>query len=396
NFVFAMLIFILPAMAQAQESEALKKLQDIPWQENRFIDDKLEGDEKFLGFGEKSGPRFEGWYTRITDQDGRRTFAFIVGSFLPAGASFSKSQPMPGYISVLVSNRAGETLRVYETFPKKTVLSVNGKTELNQNPLERCYEGENCWRSDFTWSAEGYGSVNNSGFSLKIPGEIDIKGDFSEPVYWNGKRNASPEGAVTNISFMPIHWYVHSLGSKANYEYNIPKENISVESSGYAHIEKNWGRSFPSKWIWSQGIGDNNNSHYAIAGGEVDFGIFKMTAFLAGFHTPKISWDFKPQQGTVFKALINGCEGTFSIALASRGRNLIIESAANINTFSKVSIPTPEGFVSDGGEESFSATTTIEAYEVNMAGVHRLVEKKTFKNAALEFGADYMCGGFGF
>ncbi|MCG2725210.1 MAG: tocopherol cyclase family protein [Elusimicrobia bacterium] len=397
NFVFALLILVLPAALQAQESEALKKLQNIPWQKNEFIDDNLGvfSDEKGLIFGEKSGPRFEGWYTRITDQDGQRSFAFIVGSFLPDGVSFSPSQSMTGYIAVLISDISGKTLRVYETFPEKTNLSVNGKKVFNENPLEHCSEGSDCRRSDFEWTAQGYGRVDNKGFSLEIPGEINIKGDFGEPIYWNGERNASPEGMATYISLMPIHWYVHSLGSLTKYEYNITAENISVKSLGYAHIEKNWGRSFPRKWIWSQGITGDNSSHYALAGGEIDLGVFKMTAFLAGLHTPKISWDFKPQQGTVFKAIINSCAGTFSIALARPGKTLFIESVANLNTFGKVSIPTSSGFVTGGGAESFSAKTTIEAYKINMAGTSTLVEKKIFNNSALEFGANYMCGGFG-
>jgi tocopherol cyclase-like protein len=385
--------FVLPTALQ--ETSILNKLQDLPWQENGIITKTLDGENKLFGLGEKLKPRFEGWYTRITDKDGERSFAFIVGSFLPAGASFSESKPMPGYIAVLISDGEGKTLKVYETFPKNTVLSVNGETALNQNPLENCSADSNLCQSNFHWSAEGYGSVNNSSFSLKIPGEINIKGNFSEPIYWDGERNGSPEGMATNISILPIHWYVHSLGSQSKYEYNIPSENISVKSSGYAHIEKNWGNAFPSKWIWSEGITDDNASHYALGGGEINMGAFKMTAFLVGIHTSKISWDFKPQQGTVFKTQINSCSGNFSIALARPGRKLIIESKADINTFAKVSIPTPTGFVSGGGVESFSATTTIEAYKVNILGIHTLVEKKTFKNAALEFGSNYMCGGFG-
>jgi len=63
-----------------------------------------------------------------------------------------------------------------------------------------------------------------------------------------------------------------------------------------------------------------------------------------------------------------------------------------VGTFGKVSIPTPSGFVPGGGVESFSATTKIEAYEVSASGVRTLVESKTFPNAALEFGANNMCG----
>ncbi len=409
TIIFSILVFALPASIPAQESETLERFKNVPWQDNGVITDQngnvaknneTQGNTKMLDvdnlWGEKLGPRFEGWYTRITDQDGRRTFAFIAGSFLSEGIPFSPKQAMPGYIAILVSDGTGKTLKVYETFPEKTSLSINGKKVFNENPLAYSPTGlsKDGPRADFTWASQGYGHINNKDFALSIPGEIDIKGTFGEPVYWNNSKNGSPEGIAVEIPLVPIHWYVHSLGSPSNYEYNVPKEKISVKSSGYAHIEKNWGKSFPRKWIWSEGISDNNASHYAFGGGEVNFGAFNMTSFLVGFHTQKISLDFKPQQGTLFKTFINGCNGTFSMVIARYGKQLVIDSSAEAKSFGKVSIPTAKGFVANGGAESFSARTTIEAYEIDVAGNSTLVEKKTFANSALEFGGNYMCGGF--
>ena len=408
-FIFAILVFAAPTCMQAQESGILEKFQNVPWQENGAVigtsgipakNSETQNGRKMLDIdnlrGEKLGPRFEGWYTRITDRDGRRTFAFVGGSFLPGGIPFSQTQAMPGYLAILVSDGSGKALKVYETFPEKTALSINGKRVFNENPVESCSTrfSNDCPRADFTWAAQGYGYINNRNFALDIPGEINIKGSFGEPVYWNNSKNGSPEGITVEIPFVPIHWYVHSLGSPTNYEYNIPQEKISVKSSGYAHIEKNWGKSFPSKWMWSEGITDNNNSHYAFGGGEVDFGAFKMTSYLVGFHTQKISLDFKPQQGTFFKTFINGCNGNFSMVIARYGKQLVIDSSTDAKSFGKVTIPTAKGFARNGGVESFSARTTIEAYEVGVTGNSTLIEKKTFTNSALEFGANYMCGGF--
>ena len=395
NLIFVLLSFALPPGTWAQEGGLPAGFRDIPWQKNEIISETPEARQDgraisrgILG-GAKTGPRFEGWYTRITNKDGDRTIAFITGSFLPGGVQFSPALAMPGYLAVLISDGAQKALKVYEAFPESTAVSVNGKKVFNENPLEISLSG---LRADFEWTAQGCGYISNKSFALEIPGEISVRGNFGTPVYWNNDISASPEGIAAHIPLVPVHWYVHSLGSPSDYEYAIPREGISVISSGYAHIEKNWGKSFPDKWIWSEGITDGNGSHYAVAGGEVDLGAFKMTAFLAGFHTQKTSLDFKPQQGTLFKTIIDGCSGTFSMVLARPGKRLIIDSGADPKTFGKVSIPTAGGFTANGGAESFSARTTIEAYDIDFSGKPTLIEKKTFDNSALEFGANYMCG----
>lgn len=376
----------LASFAQA-ESENTEKLKNYSW--SSFKDYPASN---FVETDAKYGPRFEGWYTRITDRDGKRSMAFIVGSFLHKGELYMPWKPMPGYVAVLINDEIKGTLKVFETFPDETNLSVNGQFVFNKNPLEDC-EDDDC-QTNFSWSAPGFGHVDEQGFNLRIPGEIKIKGKFSNPIYWNNDIKNSPEGMASEFSFVPIHWYVHSLGSKTNFEYEYENGNIKRKSSGYAHIEKNWGRSFPKKWIWSEGITENNSSHYALGGGEVKIGAIAMNSFLVGFRTPKISWDFKPQQGTVFKTFINACQGSFTMVIARFGKQLVIDSSADKKTFSRVSIPTERGFVQNGAEESFSAKTTIEAFAVDLKGRSTLVEKKTFHNAALEFGGKHMCGGF--
>src|SRR3989339_157784 len=336
----------------------------------------------------KLGPRFEGWYARISDRDGKRSIALIVGSFLETKIPFSPHIPMPGYLAILVSDGVNE-LKVYETFPNKTSLTINEEATFNENPIARCGPWQLNICSNFSWDAPGFGHIDNESFDLTIPGEINFSGNFSNPIYWMDNPLKTPEGMATHLQVIPIHWYVHSLGSISEYSYQID-QGPTIHSSGYAHIEKNWGKSFPSRWIWSEGISDDNKAHYALAGGEVKMAGVNLTAFLAGIHTSKIKWDFRPQQGTLFKSIINGRRRTLSLIMAKPGKQLVIESSAPKKSFAYVSIPTANGFVKNGGIESFLATTSLYAYEVDVSGKATLVESKIFNNAALEFGANYM------
>ncbi len=33
-----------------------------------------------------------------------------------------------------------------------------------------------------------------------------------------------------------------------------------LTGEGFAHMEKNWGRAFPDKWVWAQGMRLNRKS----------------------------------------------------------------------------------------------------------------------------------------
>jgi hypothetical protein len=62
--------------------------------------------------------------------------------------------------------------------------------------------------------------------------------------------------------------------------------------------EKNWGASFPDSWIWAEGIKLNANpdTYFALAGGPTKiFGPLVVTAYLAGYRSPNLNWNFHPQ-----------------------------------------------------------------------------------------------------
>ncbi len=54
---------------------------------------------------------------------------------------------------------------------------------------------------------------------------------------------------------MHLHWYVYSLATPVTWAFHDPQmTDEPLTGEGFAHMEKNWGRAFPDKWVWAQGM----------------------------------------------------------------------------------------------------------------------------------------------
>lgn len=334
------------------------------------------------------GPWFEGWYTRITDEAGSRSLAVIVSSHLPKDAVYVPGMALPGYIAVLVSEGGGAPTLSFEVFPEETYASIDGE------PVGLLYSLVSV--AEFEWTAPGFGTITESGIDLAIPGQVEVRAEWQGGIEWNSFfLPVGPEGVLAGLP-LPLHWHVESLGSDARYEYLVQADGHAATGSGYAHQEKNWGSAFPSAWVWSQGIDDDNEAQFVLGGGDVELGPTSMRAWLVGFRSPEIALDFNYYTpGTVFQTTIDACAGTFTLEAADPLHTLTVEATGPIGTFGSVSIPTADGFHTDAGGESFSSTVTVSAYRHDplsgLLGAGELVAVREFENAALEFGADFRC-----
>lgn len=64
------------------------------------------------------------------------------------------------------------------------------------------------------------------------------------------KDDGSGPAGWTDILPLPLHWFVFSTGSTIN-KYIFVENRKYETGSGHLHMEKNWGQSFPSAWIWA-------------------------------------------------------------------------------------------------------------------------------------------------
>ncbi|MBW1670597.1 MAG: hypothetical protein JRJ40_04195 [Deltaproteobacteria bacterium] len=373
-------------------SNSAEKLPDIT---NKNLRDKIlplellgeKGDAPesgafFTNATDAKGPWFQGWYTRITDANGASIAVVGATQYLP-GTPIPDYFYLPGYLAVIICDHG--LTKVYETFPERTAF-WNNRTSVLEDPESPYWE-------EFFWYSEENGVITNEYIDVSIPGGIDVEVslgprlpyDSTDP--WFG-----PEGLVEFLPFVPLHWFVYSLGSDATYTYTLlDEEGDTVSGSGFAHQESNWGVIFPPAWVWAEGINSDNSRQFSLSGGELMLGDTSLTTWFVAYRSPLIKWQFRPTlPGTEYITSIDSCAGSFSIIAKDSFRTLVITAHAPQESFFDVSVPTEDGFVL-GAEESFSAEVSIRGYIKWPWFGDILIDSYQFSGAALEFGAGYMC-----
>lgn len=185
----------------------------------RYFLTKIWNPEIFQGHG-KSSNYFEGWYFKIIDPTEKHRFAIIPG------ISFPKEGEPHAFIQVM---NATACTSEYHRFP---VSDFHASRENFSVTI-----GNNTFR-------ENYLSVNLP----EIQGELH----FDDLVRWESPWYAP--GIMGPFSFLPFMECYHGIVSlhhsiSGTLRYNHEPMNFN---QGTGYIEKDWGRSFPSSWIWMQ------------------------------------------------------------------------------------------------------------------------------------------------
>ncbi|MBM3383157.1 MAG: hypothetical protein FJY29_12060 [Betaproteobacteria bacterium] len=342
------------------------------------------------------GPWFEGWYVRITPVSGTdRSLGAIVGSYLPPGEdrSLSEKRGLRGYAALLESGQVAAPLRAFEAFPEKTNMFLNAADPVKRDPAPSS-------PASFRWVADNLGEMNQSGLDLSVGG-AQLKVNWSEPVPWNSS-GFGPQGLLSLFRAFPLHWFVYSLASRVKFEAVLPDASIPekferISGTGYAHIEKNWGVSFPESYIWMQAHYPEQKRTIALAGGKpLKIAGVQPEAWLIGYRSERFKQDFTPQNvGTFFESKVDACAGRFELKASYLNRRLIITAQAPRKTFAGISIPKESGFERDGSEQSFQTQIAVQLFEVPPLGVgiqgEKLLEQTVLMGGALEFGGTYKC-----
>lgn len=175
----------------------------------------------FQGQG-KSRNYFEGWYFKLVDQKGDHIWSVIPG--------VSYSEDSHCFIQVIQAQ--------------------TGKTHYHRFPI-----------AEFSYQKHEFGiQIGPSQFSekrlvldiqseeLSLKGEISFAGIQSYPVRW-----LSP-GIMGWYAFVPFMECYHGVVSMQHFlsgSLTLNGSDLSFEG-GKGYIEKDWGRSMPTDWIWIQ------------------------------------------------------------------------------------------------------------------------------------------------
>ena len=343
----------------------------------------------------KAGPFFEGWYLRITNYDTDDSIGLLFGQVLPESASKTTGPLVLASILQRTCVQGGACVL--------TSSNANFSTEqlnvtANGRPVTKNPDKDS--EANFEWVVnngnEGGSFVqkhDTTNFNFRIQNWI-LRGAAGAHVSW-GADGDGPEGWLINFP-LPLHWFVYSIRSPLIFYdlQNVETGQTIHGKNGIIHLEKNWGNSFPKKWIWSQGITrDGTNVSFAISGGLVDMSLMSVNAFLIGYRNPSagLSLDFRPDN-SVATLDSDGCKGIINLTVKSMSHKLNFQISASPKTFSSCLYgPETRGF-QRACVESYDATANIVISQSLMFGIgSKMIDKHTIPQVALEFGGNNVC-----
>lgn len=167
-------------------------------------------------------PFFEGWYFKLISADERNRYAVIPGVIL--------GKQGHAFVQVLNGN---EGTAVYHRFPL-----------------------EQFWASNSTFDVRiGESRFTGEAISLKVVigvGSIEGQLRFEDPIPWPVSwRSPGIMGWCAWVPRMECYHGVLSFDHLIQGALRIDGVTLDFEG-GRGYIEKDWGKSFPSAWVWFQ------------------------------------------------------------------------------------------------------------------------------------------------
>ena len=297
---------------------------------------------------------FEGYYSRTQlDDGGTLAVIFCWVKNAPRRANLvhvSYTPPVSGSPSAAFK---------HEFFPDRLKVATHPKRPDGQQP--------------FIVHMPGIGTMDLNNDSVKYivktsDPDLSLSLEVTDRVPWSDVTPlAGPMGILAVFSrFFPLNWHVFCTSSKATYSFTYG--GLTQEGTGTSHVEKNWGTSFPSGWIWSQSFADAEpKKSLCLAGGVALPGV---QAYLIGYRSSNLHWDFRPPFAmsiwplpSFMRVEHDSRAGTFKLTVRSFTRKLVITEDAPLDSFMGLACPLADGHEPMFAYESFVARTQIEAWE---------------------------------
>ena len=328
------------------------------------------------------GPWFEGWYTHVIDETQQRDYAVVVGSFVRQGADFAGS-PREGYAALVTHDQKTGATATYEAFPATTTLTVAG------GPILR--DPSDGTAADFKWEAAGLGAMTQDHADLTFPGGVAFHATFGPPAPINPALPwVGPEGAAAHLPFIWSHWFIYSIASKV--DYSVQTAGASTTGQGVAHLEKNYGSSFPTAWMWIHALQDGGKSRLSLAGGPAPVDVLHPEVWTVAFATTSLNWLFLPGiKDLTVQRVMDPCAGTMQMTLWNPQRRIKVQGSTDPTTFVPIASPSLDGWVRAGVHESYNAHFQVDAYDLDLFGHETLRQHVVFDHGVLEFGGTFRC-----
>ncbi|KAL1607767.1 hypothetical protein SLS60_002703 [Paraconiothyrium brasiliense] len=239
-------------------------------------------------------------------------------------------------------------------------------------------------------------------YDLQAP-DWSLNATTTSRTAWLPEQNKdTPEGWLVHFP-LPLHWHVHSLDSRADFQLSIPSQKIDEKGTAAVHQEKNWANSFPDAHVWIQARKHDSARSICLAGGE----ILGMHAFLLGYRSPSLSLDFQPPFALAIPIpIVSWMISPFMTHTVDYASRLFTITVSNL--FYKIEVraqapkecgwfglgsPFPEGHRKNFCSESFLAKVDVKVWERSMwSWAWRETSRERFEGGSLEFAGKYYPG----
>ncbi|MFK7786078.1 MAG: tocopherol cyclase family protein [Crocinitomicaceae bacterium] len=191
----------------------------------------------FQGNGQKK-KYFEGWYFKMVSPDLSSIMSVIPGISISADG-----KEQHAFIQII----DGKTAKThYYSFPIEEFHFSSSSFAIRI--------GENYFSEDSL-------TLNIQKDDTVISGEVFM----SDQTYFNERRRKTIMGWTRYVPFMQCYHSVVSLNHTLKGEITTQEATYNF-SGGMGYIEKNWGKSMPSSWIWMQSNNfESSNSSFMFA-----------------------------------------------------------------------------------------------------------------------------------
>lgn len=301
--------------------------------------------ERYHGWG-KTKKYFEGWYYKVLTADEKHAFAFIPGIAMDA------DENKQAFIQIL--NGKKQTAE-YIKFPAKNFSSQSNtfKTEIAGNTF----------------------GLNKIQLQLEnVKGELQ----FKNPILWtNNWYSPGIMGPYAFVPFMECYHGILSMDHEIEGELEINNQKIDF-TGGRGYIEKDWGHSFPSAYIWMQ------SNHFSEKGISFKASVAKIpwmgssfVGFIAGLYFNNQLIQFTTYNHT---KLIRSAANKKTVDLEMENKNYHLKILAQRNDTTELAAPIM-GFMDGRVSESMSASLEVKLLDRKS---NKTIFHDTGRNTAIE------------
>ncbi|MCB9345635.1 MAG: hypothetical protein H6576_18255 [Lewinellaceae bacterium] len=301
--------------------------------------------EQYHGWG-KTKKYFEGWYYKIVNADESRAFAIIPGIAMDVNGE------KQAFIQLLDGKkRTAEYFR----FEAKEFVPTKGKFEV--------HIGSNLFTSK----------------SLQLD-LLQAKGElhFKNQVPWSSSwYSPGIMGPYSFVPFMECYHGILSMDHIIEGCLTINGEELDF-TGGKGYMEKDWGRSFPSAYIWMQ------TNHFSKPGISLKASVAKIpwltgafVGFIAGVWINGQLIEFTTYNSTKLRKSYADQE---KVQLVMENRKYLLEIHAHREKATALASPIL-GFMDGRIEESMTSKVEVKLYDKKRKAV---IFEDTGRNAGLE------------